>query len=152
MNYNGKEASKMKIEVRYCSKTGNTKKVANAIADAIRVEAKSINESVLEADILFLGGAIYADQIPSKLKKFIEGLHSKKIKRVAIFCTSSSGKSIYSELKKFLDTKKIQVLDESFHCLGNFLFYLKGRPNHEDLKLAKTFAQKVIKEVNLCKN
>ncbi len=34
----------MKIEVRYFTRSGNTKKLAEAIAKAVGVEAKTVNE------------------------------------------------------------------------------------------------------------
>lgn len=134
----------MQIEVRYCSKTGNTKKVANAIAASVGVSAKSVKEPVVEADLLFLGGALYADQINSKLKKFISKLDNKKIKKVIVFCTSTSGKNIYLELKDLLEVREIKVHDEYFHCLGNFIFYLRKRPNQKDLALAQAFAKRIV--------
>lgn len=63
----------MNIVVRYCSKTkfGNTRRIAEAIADGIGVKAVSIaDEPKLQekADILFLGGAPYAN-IDGKLEE-----------------------------------------------------------------------------------
>ncbi len=51
----------MKIAIRYYTKTGNTKKLAEAISSAIGVEAKTVDEPLTEdVDILFLGSAVYA--------------------------------------------------------------------------------------------
>ncbi|MDR1398577.1 MAG: hypothetical protein LBJ41_01450 [Treponema sp.] len=53
----------MKYAVRYFSKSGNTEKVAHAIADAIGVKVVSVDttETVIteKMDILFLGMATY---------------------------------------------------------------------------------------------
>ena len=50
----------MEIQVRYFSKSGNTKKIADAIASEVGVEAKSItNGTIGDTDILFLGGSVY---------------------------------------------------------------------------------------------
>jgi len=44
----------MKIVIRYYTKTGNTKKLAEAISSAIGVEAKTVDEPLTEdVDILF---------------------------------------------------------------------------------------------------
>lgn len=44
----------MKIEVRYFSRGGNTKKLAEAIAKAVGAEAKTVSEPLTEdVDILF---------------------------------------------------------------------------------------------------
>ena len=51
----------MKVAVRYYTKTGNTKRLAEAVAEAAGVEALPISVPVDEAvDILFLGNSYYA--------------------------------------------------------------------------------------------
>ena len=54
----------MNYAVRYYSKSGNTKAVAEAIAKAAGVPAVSVDsaEAVLSSpvDVLFIGGALYA--------------------------------------------------------------------------------------------
>ena len=53
-------ASKLNIEVRYYSKTGNTKKLADGIAKTLGVKAKSLEEPINgEVDVLFLGSSVY---------------------------------------------------------------------------------------------
>jgi glyoxylase-like metal-dependent hydrolase (beta-lactamase superfamily II) len=62
----------MNIEVRYYSKSGNTKKIVDAIAKQAGVSAKSIREPVQgHVDILFLGTGIYAFDIDPELKEYI---------------------------------------------------------------------------------
>ena len=62
----------MKIAIRYYTKTGNTKKLAEAIGNEINVEAKTVDEPLTEdVDILFLGSAVYAAGIDQKIKDFI---------------------------------------------------------------------------------
>ncbi len=56
----------MDIAVRYCSKTkfGNTRRIAEAIAEGVGVTAVSIDAEpklTRKVDILFLGGAPYAN-------------------------------------------------------------------------------------------
>ena len=51
----------MKIAVRYYTRSGNTKKLAEAIADAVKVDAKDVTVPLMKkADILFLGCSYYA--------------------------------------------------------------------------------------------
>ena len=57
----------MKIAVRYYTKTGNTKKLAEAVAKAVGAEALPISVPVDEpADILFLGNSYYAFTMQSR--------------------------------------------------------------------------------------
>jgi flavodoxin len=133
----------MKIEVRYLSKSGNTKKVADAIGNAVSVPAMMINETVpADTDLLFLGGAVYAFGIDDEMKKFIAGL-PQSVKKVAVFSTSAIVKSAYDNISKLLSERKIAVYDEGFYTRGEFKFMHKGRPNADDLKLAVEFAKRI---------
>ena len=68
----------MTIAVRYYTKTGNTKKLAEAIAQAVGAEALPISEPIREpVDILFLGNSYYAFSIDPEVRAFIRGLKRK---------------------------------------------------------------------------
>lgn len=108
-----------KVLVRYLSKLGNTKKIAEAIADGAGVEAVSITEqpSVEEhADILFLGGAPYANIMAPELRAYAEGLSSEKIGRVVLFTTSNWSRRTVRALRKILTEKGIPVDREYFYA------------------------------------
>lgn len=84
----------MKIAVRFYSRSGNTQKVAEAIAKAVGTEAKKTDVSVNEpVDLLFLGGSVYWGGIDKNLRAFIESLDPAKVKCVATFGTSALKKS-----------------------------------------------------------
>ena len=70
----------MKIAVRYYTKTGNTKRLAEAIAKAVGVEALPITAPVTESvDILFLGNSYYAFTIDPEVRRFVESLSKEKV-------------------------------------------------------------------------
>lgn len=51
----------MKTAVRYFTMTGNTKKLAEAIAAALDVTAEDLSKPLTEdVDVLFLGSSVYA--------------------------------------------------------------------------------------------
>ncbi len=136
----------MKVEVRYYSRSGNTKKLADAIASSLKTVAKTTDEAMKNTiDILFLGGSVYAGNMDKKLKDFLETLDNTKVKKVAVFSTSASGKSIYQKVKDILDKKNIEVLEKSFSCKGKFLFSNRNRPNDQDMKDVVAFAKEVLK-------
>jgi flavodoxin len=135
----------MKIEVRYLSKSGNTAKVANAIAAAVGTVAKSISEPVAaDTELLFIGGAVYAFGVDDGLRRFIAAMPNS-IKRAAIFSTSAVVKSAFPQIKKLLEERGIAVCENEFHCRGAFKFMHKGRPDSNDLNNAKDFAKEVVK-------
>ena len=91
---------KMKIAIRYYTKTGNTKKLAEAIASAINVEAKTVDKPLTEdVDILFLGSAVYAAGIDSKIKDFIKNINVN-VGEVVNFSSAALIESTYKQVKK----------------------------------------------------
>ncbi|MDS0527640.1 flavodoxin [Clostridium sp. SHJSY1] len=135
----------MKIEIRYYSRSGNTKKVADAIGEEVEVIARDITDKLLgKTDILFLGGALYWSGVDNELKSFINNLDNS-VKKVAIFSTASIAKSAYGDIKKLLEAKNIYVYDNEFHCRGEFKMLHRGRPNADDLNLARKFARSIVK-------
>ena len=95
----------MIIAVRYYSRGGNTKKLADAIAKAVGVEALTADTPLKEdVDILFLGSSVYAYGVDDEIKKFIAGI-DVKIGKVVNFSTAALVKSTYKQVGKLLAQK-----------------------------------------------
>ncbi|MFV0361584.1 MAG: flavodoxin domain-containing protein [Suipraeoptans sp.] len=138
----------MKIAVRYYTKSGNTKKVAETIASKLRVEAYDLSEEVSEdTDILFLGSSLYAFDIEASVKDYISKLDKGKIQTVALFGTSAITKSGNRKMEKLVLSKGIPVVPQYYHCKGEFKGINKGRPNENDLEDARKFADSVIEKL-----
>ncbi len=134
----------MKIAVRYYTKTDHTKKLAEAIAAAAGVEAKTTDEPLTEdVDILFLGSAVYAAQLDANVKSFIDGI-GVKVGKLVPFSSAAILSGTYKQVKKAAEEKGIYVSDEEFFCKGQFKMVSKGRPNEQDLADAAAFAKKII--------
>ncbi len=105
--------------VRYFSKSGNTKKIAEAIAEGIGVTAISITEEPIlsdAVDVLFLGGAPYANIMAPELRKYAENLKADQVKKVVLFTTSNWSHRTVKALKKILEEKGIAVSPEHFYA------------------------------------
>ncbi len=134
----------MKVAVRYYTKTGNTKKLAEAIAGALGVPALPITEPVSEAvDVLFLGNSYYAFSIDPEVRAFIQSLDKRKIGRIVNFGSAAMLNSTYKKVKAEADKAGIPMDEREFHCKGQFKGIHKGRPNAEDLAAAATFAKTI---------
>ena len=134
----------MKIAIRYYTKTGNTKKLAEAISSAINVEAKTVDEPLTEdVDILFLGSAVYAAGIDSKVKDFIKNINVN-VGEVVNFSSAALIESTYKQVKNEVEKKGLKMSDKEFHCRGAFKFLHRGRPNDDDLKDVQEFAKGII--------
>ncbi len=137
----------MNVAVTYLSKTGNTKKVADAIANATGVKAVPISDyQAAPADLLFIGGAIYGGTIDSALAAFFDSLDSQAIKRVALFCTYMSSPKALGQMQERLEAKGIPVAG-TFTCKGKFLLYSRKHPNGADLDAAGQFADALIEQL-----
>ncbi len=80
----------MNIKLVYQSLTGNTKKLAEAIALTLNIQAKSIEENTFSSnptDLLFIGGGVYFGKINKKLLSFINNLNSEIVKHAVVFAT-----------------------------------------------------------------
>ena len=135
----------MKIAVRYYTKTGNTKKLAMAIAEAVGVEAKPISVPVDEpVDILFLGNSYYAFSIDPEVKKFILSLDKNKVGRIVNFGSAAMLNSTYKKVKAAADKVGIPMDEREFHCKGEFKGIHKGKPDETDMKAAADFARRIV--------
>ncbi|MDR0852042.1 MAG: flavodoxin [Clostridiales Family XIII bacterium] len=131
----------MNVSIRYYSRSGNTKKLAEAIGDYLEVPALPVSEKLVgPTDLLFLGGALYAGGIDSSLTEFINGLFAADVKKVAIFTTSAISKSAYPKIKALLEAKGIKVAEKNFHCPGKFLCLHTKHPDEQDCKTVSRFA------------
>ena len=135
----------MKTAVRYYTKTGNTKRLAEAIAQAAGVDAQPISVPLTEpVDILFLGNSYYAFTIDPEVRNFIRSLDKGSVGRIVNFGSAAMLNSTYKKVKAEADKVGIRMDDNEFHCKGEFKGIHKGRPNEEDLQAAAAFAKKII--------
>ncbi len=130
----------MNIAVRYYSRGGNTKVLAEAIAKGSNVPAISVdseNSKINEdIDVLFIGGALYAYGLDKHLKEYLDALDENKIKKAVAFSTSWISKHSIDLIKKALIKKGIKVEEE--------YFYSKSKPTDDELKDAEDFVKKMI--------
>jgi len=137
----------MKIAVRYYTKTGNTKRLAEAVAEAVGTVALPISTPVDEpADILFLGNSYYAFSIDPEVRDFIRSLDSSKVGRIVNFGSAAMLNSTWKKVKAEADKAGIAMDEREFHCKGEFKGIHKGRPNADDLAAAAKFAKSIISE------
>lgn len=131
------------FEVVYCSKTGSTKKVAEAIAGELGVKAEGVRnkKGLAKGSVVFLGSGCYGNMPGKELLDFIEK-NDFSGRKVALFGTSGSGKGL--EVKELADAlkKKGANVAGRFFCRGAFLVIFSfGHPGTKDLEKARLFAQ-----------
>jgi flavodoxin I len=133
------------IAVFVDSRGGNTRKVAEVIAQELGVTAGDImSPEPGDAGILFLGSGTYGGKPGEAMQKFIAaGDFSGK--KAALFGTSGGsggGEKMIAFMADALKQKGATIL-VSWHCPGQFLVMNWGRPNKEDLDNARKFAREI---------
>lgn len=138
----------MNARVVYYSATGNTRKVANAIAEAVGCEAVAIDGYAdAPVDLLFIGAAVYATHdhgLHAGMKAFIAGLDPAKVGEAVLFSTGFVQSEAIAMMRALLERRGIPVAEKSFFCLGRFALFNLGRPNAKDLAAAADFARGLI--------
>ena len=128
------------VAVRYYSKSGNTKLLAEAIGKGAGVIPISVDEDSAkiteDVDVLFVGGALYAYGLDKRSNKFLSELDGSKVKKAVVFSTSWISKHSIDLIKNALKEKGIEVAEET--C------YAKNKPNEKQMVEAEAFAKKMI--------
>lgn len=137
----------MNIAVRYYTKSGNTQKLAVAIADAVGVEAQDVSVPLTEkADILFLGSSVYAAGVDEAVKQFIAE-NKANIGKIYNFSTAAILSSTYKQVQKLAEENGIAMAEQEFHCRGSFSVMHRNRPNAADLQNVTEFAKNVVNQM-----
>lgn len=147
----------MKSLVIYYSETGNTEKVAKAIALGLGADLKKIDEikpeDLFEYDLICLGTPVHALGPAKPIKKFLDKLPMLAGKKGAAFCTMHhfGHHRTLRIIKEELEAKGVEYLGGYFckglsRLIGNFgpRIFNKGRPSPKDLKEAENFGKKIL--------
>lgn len=144
----------LKPIVIYYSKTGNTKKVARAIAESLETKAIDIQKvkNVWEYNLIVIGTPVHGSKPSKTVRKFLETLPKSKGKYGGAFCTMMriGDKKTINYIKKKMIEKDIDFLD-GFSVKGQSRLFgfigpriiNRGKPDEEDLEKAKEFGKEL---------
>jgi flavodoxin len=148
----------MKQIVIYATKSGNTEKVANAIAaelgcPCIKISTDTSPSTVnLEPyDLVFMGTGIYKGQPSADLLSYLQSSSLKSSRRFALFVTcfgwgkEIADQNVVASLKSAVAAKGQHMLDNRFSCFGGGLGLVKrGHPDTGELADAKKWAKELV--------
>jgi len=134
-----------KTAVIYATRTKHSKKLAEAIESVLKVKAKSITENPAldDVDLLFIVGGIYGGNSMPELLAYVKEMEAPALKQAVLVTSCGSGKQRQDAVRKILEEKGIDVIDE-FVCRGAILFVSLNHPNSKDLKEAADFALRIV--------
>jgi flavodoxin len=147
----------MRTIILYASKSGNTGKIAAAMAAQLNCEAIKVTAQTSPAtldlecyDLVFVGTGLYAGTPNEDIVKFLSGLNLKNPKLFALFLTwggaPKSDKMALGKLRGLLESKGQKVLDEHFASYGGWkgILMKRGHPKPEEIQAAAMWAKKVM--------
>ena len=125
----------MKKAIVYSSLTGNTKKLAEAIKEALDEDilVTKINDQAMDSEVIFVGGWIKGFAVTPDVSNFLKKLNNKKI---FIFATAGYD---YSEefFNPILKTFEAEINDTN-EIIGQFICQGKvSEPKQNNLKEVK---------------
>ncbi|MBY9002123.1 MAG: flavodoxin domain-containing protein [Candidatus Heimdallarchaeota archaeon] len=161
--------------VIYNSRGGNTRKVAEKIAEGLEVECvnhKNIPKNIEDYDLLVLGTWPMMFKVRGKSKRWLTKFSKKKIdgKKVVLFFTSAGPdevlpstkdtnpklikEMVFETMESIINAEnKVTILDERFYSLGALRMFGKimdkeGHPTEEELGQAKAFGEMLKEKFN----
>ena len=134
----------MKIAVRYFSKFGHSKQMADVVGEVLGVKPESTDVLISEpVDTLYVGSGVMMGKISNNMAEFLRSLTPEKIKRVVCFGSSAIISSPVPQMRKLLVVNGINVDERSFTCRGSMGPIHAGHPNKKDLADLQAFIEQV---------
>ncbi len=131
--------------IRYYSKFGHSKQMAQAIEEIVGAKAATVAEPLTgTVDTLYLGAGVLLGKVNSAVIDFINTLKPEDVKEVVLFGSCAIIDSPVPQMRKALEAKGIKVSDKSFTCKGSMGPIHRGHPNKADLDDFCKFIQSTI--------
>lgn len=143
----------MKIAVRYQSRGGNTKAVAEIISKEFHTQALSVDNPINDyIDILFLGGGVYEWKMDNSLCNFIERLPAEKIGQIICFSTTGLMDSTLKQIRQAAEERGIAVNENELLVKmmlrgHSWLGLTGGNLTEKQRELVLDFVKKIQREI-----
>jgi flavodoxin/ferredoxin len=154
----------MKVSILYFSQTGNTRTVAETIAEEFKSAgytvrcctiAEANREDFTGSDLVGVGSPVFESHAPASVKNFLKTIPELSGRRSFVFATGGGAAgNVLSDMTALLKKKGSPVIG-SFLALGEvhhpapcIAGKSPGRPDSEDLNNAKCFALTLIKRMS----
>ena len=130
----------MSTAIRYYSKFGHSKQMAEAIEEIVGTKAATVAEPLSEpVDTLYLGAGVFLGKVNSAVMDFIATLTPDKVKCVVLFGSCAIIDSPVPQMRKALESRGITVSPQEFTCKGSMGPIHSGHPDAQDIEAFRQF-------------
>ena len=144
----------MTTQLIYHSLTGNTRKVAEAMARELKVEPIAIEDEhkceIRAGDLLFLGDGVYWNRPSRPMRQFVQNLPSLEGIEIALFGTYGGWPHQLDWFANRIQAQGGEILGR-FSCKGRDWAFLgliaRRHPTRTDLEAAAAFAAQMLERV-----
>lgn len=138
----------MKTAIRYYSRFGHTKTMAEAVKDIVGATPHDTSHPLDEpVDVLFLGAGVMMGKVDKSVFSFIKTLSPERVRRVVCFGSSALIPSPVPQMKQALEAAGVTVDERSFSCPGSMGPIKSGHPNDIDIDGFKSFTADILKTI-----
>jgi flavodoxin len=138
----------MNIKITYLSKTGHSKKIAQAIGKEFGIEPLDIadNPTIFGADLLIIVGGVYYGDCDPAMAEFGGKIKPVNAQKVVLITSCSSKKDTMSKLIATLKSNYIEILGD-YIVPGAFLLVNFGHPNKDDVENAVAYTRRTVDRI-----
>jgi len=133
----------MNVAVRYQSRGGHVKAMAEILAEGAEVEAISVDDPrapITEyVDLLFIGGALYAFKLDPSMEEFIDSIPEGMVGKAICF-----GSSALTRRPVFLIQQRLKTRGIEIHPMA---LYQRGKPKPYLFEIGPKFAADEIEKL-----
>lgn len=136
----------MTTKIVYRTKTGHSRKIALATAEALGIEAIDLKKTpdIGTVDLLIIVGGIYGGMSNPDLVAFAKSVDPERVKKAALVTSCASRKFFQKDVRAELVARGVDVVTEEAVCWGSFLFHGWGHPNKDDFETAIAFVKNLL--------
>ena len=133
----------MNVAIRYQSRGGHVKEMAEIIAEGAEVEPISIDDPrapITEpVDVLFIGGALYKFQLDPSMVEYLDSIPEGMVRKAIVFGSSALTRRPVYMIQERLKQKGVDI-----HPMA---LYMRGKPKPYLREIAPPWAAKEIRKI-----
>ena len=133
----------MNVAIRYQSRGGHVKEMAEIISSGIDIEPISVDDPRAPikkpVDVLFIGGALYAFKLDPSMEEFIESIPEGMVRVAIVFGSSALTRRPIYLMQERLKAKGIDINPSAV--------YMRGKPKPYLAEIVPDWAQREVAKI-----